>query len=214
MIPVVNYPSSSIASRSKAIARAISELEGDSKDLHLVALSTAGVDANVAIGHLGVNCKSLTTIGAPHRGSRMAEWAASQSVDYRLLGNALPMTGLGIDSFVEFTSDNLELTPVPQREEVNYFSIGASVAPENLNHTLFFSEQVLANDEEEIDNDHDGMFMVREVEFGNYLVTFNLCHNDYLGNAKSDYWKNVYRLAADNIIYTEDRERRQNKRDS
>jgi hypothetical protein len=88
--------------------------------------------------------------------------------------------------------------------------MGAAVAPPNLNQSLYFSEEVLSDPEYDVDTDHDGMFRVKEVELENYLVTFNLCHNDYLGNSKSDYWKNVYRLAADNISYTEEHAKKAN----
>lgn len=201
LMPIINYPSTSLAERGERIAEMASKL---GRRAHLVALSVSGVDARLAIGHLGLKVKSLTTISSPNHGSRLAEWAGSDIMQYHLLGGLLPCVQVSAGSFAEMAPDNLAALAIPTQPDVQYYSTGSSMPPRLLNNSLNFAEQVL-NDPEEFDSEHDGVFMQKEQEWENYLTTFNLSHNEFLGQSKTDYWKNVYRLAADNIKHVDKR---------
>ena len=158
LMPIINYPSTTLAERGERIAEMASKL---GRRLHLVALSVSGVDANLAVGHLGLKVKSLTTISSPHKGSRLAEWAGSESLRYHKLGGLLPSVQVSAGSFAEMAPDNLEAIAIPTQPDVQYYSIGSSMPVPQLNPSLQWADKVL-NDPDDFDNDHDGVFMQKE----------------------------------------------------
>lgn len=136
-MPIINYPSTTLAERGERIAEMASKL---GRRTHLVALSVSGVDANLAVGHLGLKLKSLTTISSPHNGSRLAEWAGSESMLYHKLGGLLPSVQVSAGSFAEMAPDNLAAIAIPTQPDVQYYSIGSSMPTPQLNPSLQWSD--------------------------------------------------------------------------
>lgn len=85
-------PTGSIETRARQLADAVDRIEGEK--VNLIAHSMGGLDARYAIAKLGLSHRvaSLTTIGAPHRGTPLADVGAG--VLPRKVGRALRLDGV------------------------------------------------------------------------------------------------------------------------
>jgi triacylglycerol lipase len=88
----------SVSERAVALARAVTVL--DERRVNVVAHSMGGLDARLAVAHLGLadRVAALVTIGTPHRGSPLAD--LSTDVARRIgLKRVLETAGVPLDAF-------------------------------------------------------------------------------------------------------------------
>jgi triacylglycerol lipase len=120
-------PVSSVAVRAQQLADYIRELPGP---VNIVAHSLGGLDARYAITRLGLDDRvaSLTSVGAPHRGTPLADHAAL--LDKLKLHRLLGLFGLDVEAFFDMSREQARKFNqlVPDVEEVSYLCV-VGVAP-------------------------------------------------------------------------------------
>lgn len=113
-------PAASIATRAEALAEAVRALPA--KKVNIIAHSMGGLDARYAISRLGLSDRvaSLITVGTPHRGTPVANAAAS--VLGELLGLRRWLSGVGVEALFDLTTDHLAdfNRSVPDARGVHY----------------------------------------------------------------------------------------------
>jgi triacylglycerol lipase len=105
-------PAAGVAVRAAELAAAVRDLG----PVHLVGHSLGGLDARHAVTHLGVEAVSVTTLGTPHRGSPVADWA----VRLCRTGAVRDLTTAACERFNHAT---------PDRPGVRYFSVAGLIGP-------------------------------------------------------------------------------------
>ena len=85
--------------------------------VHLVGHSLGGLDARHAVARLGTPAVTVTTVGTPHRGSPVADWAA------RLLRRGGAVRDLTTAACVAFNR------ATPDAPGVRYFSVAGVIEP-------------------------------------------------------------------------------------
>jgi triacylglycerol lipase len=117
-------PTGGIADRAVQL-RLFLDREAPREPVHIIGHSMGGLDARYLISRLGMAARvlSLTTLGTPHRGSPVADWALSRVV--RLVGPMFDCLGISRQAFADLTvarckKFNAETPDVPG---VRYFSV-------------------------------------------------------------------------------------------
>ena len=117
-------PTSGIADRAAQL-KAFLDREAPGEPVHLVGHSMGGLDARFMIAHLGMASRvlSLTTLGSPHRGSPVADWAVSRFT--RMLGPMFDRMGVPRQAFEDLTVARCKQfnDETPDAPGVRYFSV-------------------------------------------------------------------------------------------
>ena len=117
-------PVGSIAERAAVLARAIGEVEA--KRVNVLAHSMGGLDARFAIARLGLDRRvaALVTVGAPHRGSPLADLSTDIARRVGLLG-VLESAGVPFDAFHDLAIARMARfnEEVPDARAVAYASV-------------------------------------------------------------------------------------------
>ena len=163
-----------VEARARALAGAVERLGGGK--VNLVAHSMGGLDARWWIGRLGGHAKvaSLVTIGAPHRGTSVADWGA------RRVGSALSgwrlLREVGIDptAFGDLTREACEERNalLAGEPEVPTFSYGGARPWWETAAPLLPSFRILQRAE----GPNDGLVSVWSARFGEYRGTVPADH--------------------------------------
>jgi triacylglycerol lipase len=120
-----------VAARAEALAQAIRAIE--SERVHLIAHSMGGLDGRYALAKLGIAEKvaTLITVGAPHRGTPLADLGAGfgQKLGLFALSRAL---SLDVGAFRDLTRPKLLRfnEEIPDAEGVRYASFIGAVSRE------------------------------------------------------------------------------------
>ena len=127
-------PVGSVKARAAQLVAHVNAL--DAPRVNLVAHSMGGIDARYALARLGLDAKvaSLTTIGAPHRGTPLAD--VGGAVLGPRVARALRMDGVGDITTKKMAAFNRRIRDV---DGVAYFShVGAlaGIVPSNLHPLL------------------------------------------------------------------------------
>ncbi|WVW79990.1 hypothetical protein I302_101963 [Kwoniella bestiolae CBS 10118] len=185
---------SSIKDRAKILEEVISE-KFPGREVNLIGHSMGGLDCRYLISELKPKAFrpiSLTTISTPHRGSPFADYVIDNVIGRDRLPTMLslietlklPHTGdgtafsaLGTHSMKEFNAQVLD------REDVSYYSWGASVEP-GLFDTFRWPHSVILAKE----GPNDGLVSVHSAMWGEYRGTLvGVNHLDLVG------WVNTVR---------------------
>ncbi|OCF74844.1 triacylglycerol lipase [Kwoniella mangroviensis CBS 8886] len=185
---------SSIKDRAKILEEVISE-KYPGREVNLIGHSMGGLDCRYLISELKPKAFrpiSLTTISTPHRGSPFADYVIDNVIGRDRLPTMLslietlrlPHTGdgtafsaLGTHSMKEFNAQVLD------REDVSYYSWGASVEP-GLFDTFRWPHSVILAKE----GPNDGLVSVHSAMWGEYRGTLvGVNHLDLVG------WVNTVR---------------------
>ncbi|WVR03961.1 hypothetical protein IAU60_000960 [Kwoniella sp. DSM 27419] len=185
---------SSIKDRAAILEQVISE-KFPGREVNLIGHSMGGLDCRYLISELQPKAFkpiSLTTISTPHRGSPFADYVIDQIVGRERLPTllslieklGLPQSGdgtafaaLGTHSMKEFNAQILD------RDDVKYYSWGASVEP-GLLDTWRFPHSVILSKE----GPNDGLVSVHSAMWGEYRGTLvGVNHLDLVG------WVNTVR---------------------
>ncbi len=165
----------SIAERAQKLAEYLASVP--EKELILIAYSMGGLDSRYLIHKLDPEhrVRRLVTIGTPHRGSSLAEWAlkaprvlmcAARALGRRALEDMRPTT---CDQF------NVE---IPDREDVVYSSYAANRSIAELPFLFRSWAKVIANNE---DSDNDSQVSVLSAKWGEFKGVLEADHIELLG---------------------------------
>jgi triacylglycerol lipase len=168
----------SIAERAAQLARFV-ETTG-AKRLNVVAHSMGGLDARLAIARLGLDRRvaALVTVGAPHRGSPLAD--LSGGLDTGLLQKALSVAGISIGAFRDLTSESMARfnEEVPDVPGVAYASVvGRVVRIRRTNPLLVPSHLWL----QRTAGDNDGVVPTSSQRWGQVLAEIEADHWAQIG---------------------------------
>ncbi len=125
----------SVARRANVLMEQLGRAVG-TRPVHLIAHSMGGLDARHMITHLDMATRvlSLTTIGTPHRGSPVADWAVAQA---RRTGvfRLLELSPVDQQAFLDLCTQPCAAfnLATPDAAGVRYFSIAGDAARD---HTL------------------------------------------------------------------------------
>ncbi len=177
------------------------------QNVNIVAHSLGGLDARYAISILGAKqIVSLTTIGTPHRGSPLADWAVDQMKSkgfwyrfFKLLGydfagrRFLPeLTLAGMENFNR---------RVPDSPTVKYFYVRtrASFEKGNMSYLLWFPERWLNSQHSALlANGTDGLVPYDSQNWGQEVASLELDHlgqmnhHEFRSLDNSDESKHLY----------------------
>nr|XP_018264559.1 triacylglycerol lipase [Kwoniella dejecticola CBS 10117]OBR86717.1 triacylglycerol lipase [Kwoniella dejecticola CBS 10117] len=179
---------SSIKDRAKKLEEVISE-KFPGREVNLIGHSMGGLDCRYLISELRPKAFrpiSLTTISTPHRGSPFADYVIDNVIGrdrlptmLSLIENlGLPHTGdgtafsaLGTHSMKEFNAQVLD------KEDVNYYSWGASTEPGFFDTFRWPHSVILAKE-----GPNDGLVSVHSAMWGEYRGTLvGVNHLDLVG---------------------------------
>lgn len=124
-------PTAGVADRAADLRRYILR-EVPAGPVHIIAHSMGGLDARYMIANLGMESRvrSLTTIGTPHRGTVLADWAVRRFA--RLIVPFLRVAQIPHQAFYDLMTDECRRfnAVVPDAPGVRYFSVaGRAEAP-------------------------------------------------------------------------------------
>jgi triacylglycerol lipase len=169
-----------------AVLKNFLETEFRGQQVNIVAHSLGGLDARYAASVLGARqIASITTIGTPHLGSPLANWAARQSENgspwywfFRLLGYDLRQRRF----LKEITTDFMATTFNPRVQNlasVKYFSVvtSANFRDSSMSYWFYFPVRWLEGEKHPLSaNGHDGLVPRDSQVWGKVLVTQTLDH--------------------------------------
>jgi triacylglycerol lipase len=165
-------PTDSIGCRAAQL-KALVDRESPQEPVHILAHSMGGLDARHMITHLDMSARvlSLTTLGTPHHGSPMADWALARMV--RLVGPVFDLFGLPRQAFADLTveacrSFNARTPDVPG---VRYFSVAGRV-PHRLLPSWQLSEPIVRRAE----GPNDGIVSVTSATWGEHCELWDADH--------------------------------------
>lgn len=144
-------PSAGVEVRAAELAAAVDGLG----PVHLIGHSLGGLDARHAVTHLGTLAATVTTVGTPHRGSPVADWAV------RLVkrGAVRDLTTAACERFNRDTPD------VPG---VRYFSVAGVIGPGWLTAGWAAPHRLVRR----VDGPNDGVVSVASATWGERCDTW------------------------------------------
>lgn len=169
-----------------AVLKNFLETDLKGKMVNLVGHSLGGLDARYVVSVLNsTQVASITTIGTPHRGSPVADWAVRQSKRgslwywfFRLLGYDMDLRRF----LPEITTDSMEkvFNPrVPNRADVRYNSVVSSGRFEDgtMSYILWFPAHWLEGEKHQLSaSGHDGLVPKESQKWGNVIADVTLDH--------------------------------------
>ena len=168
LIPEVP-PAGTIAERAEVLARKL--FRSDVPAFALAAHSMGGLDARHLITYLDPDrrVKSLLTVSTPHRGSPLATWMLES-------GGPIPawFRYIGRPALDELTPTSRAVTPIPDREDVDYSSYASCRHADEL--PFWFRPYGRM-----IQEDNDGMVPVSSAHWGNFRGIVRADHLELLG---------------------------------
>jgi triacylglycerol lipase len=192
-------PTASIELRAKQLAHQIKRLDGR---VNIIAHSMGGLDARLAIARYGLDQRvaSLTTIGTPHHGTPLADFAAVLG-EWRRSRRLLGQLGLNVDGVYDVSTErmrefNRQVQDVP---DVLYTNIVAAADPEagGVHAMLLYGHRYLSR----MVGPNDGIVPSRSQLWGETLEEIDADHWAQIGwSARFDvhglYARIAQRLAA------------------
>jgi triacylglycerol lipase len=191
-----------------------SDLKG--KMVNLVAHSLGGLDARYVVSVLkSTQVASVTTIGTPHHGSPVADWAIRQSKRgspwywfFRLLGYDMDLRRF----LPEITTDSMEkvFNPrVPDRADVRYFSVisSGSFRENSMSYILWFPARWLEGEKHLLSaHGHDGLVPKDSQKWGKVIADVTLDHlgqmnhHELRSHSQQETALQVYRVIYDTLL--------------
>lgn len=168
-----------------AVLKNYLETDMRNQSVNVIAHSLGGLDARYAISILGSKqIASLTTIGTPHRGSPLADWAMSEVKEKGLWYRFFKLLGYdmaGRRFLPELTLAGMDVfnRRVPDSPSVKYYSVRtrASFARGNMSYLLWFPARWLEGQHSALAaNGHDGLVPYDSQSWGKELAALEMDH--------------------------------------
>jgi len=199
-----------------AVLKNFLETDLRGKMVNLVAHSLGGLDARYVVSVLNsTQVASITTIGTPHRGSPVADWAMRQSKRGSLWYWFFRLVGYDMDLrrfLPEITTDSMEkvFNPrVPNRADVRYNSVisSASFNDGTMSYFLWFPAHWLEGEKHQLAaHGHDGLVPKDSQRWGNVIADVTLDHlgqmnhHEWRAHSQQDTSLRVYALIYDTLL--------------
>jgi triacylglycerol lipase len=168
-----------VEARARALARLIRNASPD-EPVHVIAHSMGGLDARHMISHLGMHERvtSLVTLGAPHRGSPVAD-RVSDYVRSSKLRDVLRLTHLENTALRDLRTDVCARwnERTPDAPGVKYFSIAGVKPREEMIYGLRFTHDVVAAAE----GRNDGLVSESSAQWGETWKRWDCDHVNMIG---------------------------------
>lgn len=186
-VKVVNLTTDSSIGERAAVLKNYLETEFPAGVVvNIIAHSLGGLDARYAVSVLGCQkIASITTIGTPHRGSPLADWAVEQTKGgkpwywfFRLLGFDMAKRRF----LPELTTGHMSQIfnqRVLDSPEVRYFSVRtrASFTARNMSYLFWFTSRWLEGRNHYLNvNGHDGLVPYDSQEWGTLIASAEIDH--------------------------------------
>ncbi len=142
---------------------------------HLIGHSLGGLDARLAVTHLGAEAVTVTTVGTPHRGSPVADHLARFT---RRGGAVRDLTTAACERFNRHT---------PNRPGVRYFSVAGVIEPGWLTPGWALPSRIVSR----VEGPNDGVVSVMSAEWGEQCDRWPGDHLNLVN------WPNRRRVKAD-----------------
>jgi triacylglycerol lipase len=167
------FPTLGIAERAQQLKTFIDTyLPGQA--LHLIGHSMGGLDCRYLISRLGMAdyVQSLTTVGAPHRGTVFADWCTRRLE--RLVRPLLQHLGIPYQAFYDLTTERcLQFNEeVPNAPQVRYFSVAGQAQASWRTPQLRMSQGIVT----EVEGPNDGLVSVASAAWGEQLDVWDCDH--------------------------------------
>jgi triacylglycerol lipase len=193
-----------------AVLKNFIETEFPGQMVNIIAHSLGGLDARYAVSVLGCQqVASITTIGTPHYGSPLADWAERQTRKgypwywfFRLMGYDMAKRRF----LKEITTDFMKNTFNPKvldSLDVRYFSVATYGSWDNftMSHVFWMTSRWLEREENALtEHGHDGMVPTDSMKWGKVIGTFE---SDHLGQINHHEFRMTDQLDISYNIYTE-----------
>ena len=172
-------PLGSVEMRAKRLRDCIRDAAGDEK-VHVIAHSMGGLDARHMITHLGMDSQVLTlvTLGAPHRGSPIADRVFDFATRTRLL-DVLKLSKIEHAALHDLRPDACARRneTTPDAPGVRYFSIAGVKPRDEMIYGLRFTHDVVAP----VDGPNDGLVSARSAAWGEVWPRWDCDHVNLVG---------------------------------
>lgn len=198
-----------------AVLKNFIETEFPGRMVNLVAHSLGGLDARYVVSRLGCQqVASITTIGTPHHGTPLANWAERQARKgypwywfFRLLGYDMAKRRF----LKEITTDFMDGTFNPKVQNINevrYYSVITSAAFYNytMSHLFWFPTRWLEGEHHPLSqHGHDGMVPMDSMRWGKVIGMFEadhlsqINHHEFRATNQMDVSYNIYQAIYDNL---------------
>lgn len=184
-VKVVHLPTDASIAERAAVLKNFLETDMKGRMVNIVAHSLGGLDARYAATVLGSNqMSSITTIGTPHLGSPLADWAANQVDNSGLWYWLLRLVGFDMKHrrfLKEITTHGMKTfnEKVPNRSDVRYFSVRtrASFREGTMSGFLWLPARWLEGQGHYMTaNGHDGMVPFDSQSWGRDLAAASIDH--------------------------------------
>jgi triacylglycerol lipase len=148
--------------------------------VHVIAHSMGGLDARHMISRLGMHDQviALVTLGAPHRGSPVADRVFAAAKRLRVL-EALRRTGVEHEAIADLRTEACARwnESTPDAPGVRYFSIAGVKPREQMMYGLRFTHDVVAP----LEGPNDGLVSARSAAWGEVLPRWDCDHVNLIG---------------------------------
>lgn len=198
-----------------AVLKNFLETEMPGQMVNIVAHSLGGLDARYLVSVLGCQqVASITTIGTPHLGTPLADWADRQTRKgypwywfFRLLGYNMSQRRFLKEITTHFMKDTFN-PKVQDSPDVRYFSVTTQASWENftMSHIFWFTSRWLEREHNPLsENGHDGMVPKDSMKWGKVIGNFEIDHlgqinhQEFRMTDQTDVSYNIYQAIYDNL---------------
>ena len=197
-VKVVELSTDSSIEERAAVLKNYIETEFRDQKVNLICHSLGGLDARYAASVLGTwQIASISTIGTPHRGTPLADWADTQTKGrkpwywfFRLLGYDMKQRRFLPELTTHFMAATFNVKVV-DNPGVKYFSVRtkASFKDSSMSYLLWFTSRWLEGQYNPMaNNGHDGLVPLDSQGWGQVLADVQL---DHLGQINHNAFRMV-----------------------
>lgn len=176
----VEVPGVAAVARRAAVLKSQIERLAGARPVHLIAHSMGGLDARHMITHLGMapHVRSLTTLGTPHRGSPVADWAVAQAKKTGVF-RLLELSPVDLQAFLDLCAAPCAAfnAATPDAPGVRYFSVAGNAARERTLLPLRLCHDLVR----EREGANDGLVSVASATWGARCVAWPADHAQQIG---------------------------------
>ncbi len=165
-------------------------LQATDQPVHIIAHSQGGLDSRHMISHLDMANQvcSLTTIGTPHRGSPVADWAISKSQQIGVL-KMLEWSSMDTQAFLDLRTTECATfnEKTPDAEGIKYLSVAGEPKREHTLRALRMCHDIVF----EAEGPNDGLVSSQSARWGEEAIIWPADHAQQIGwfNDPSFNWR-------------------------
>jgi triacylglycerol lipase len=165
-------------------------LQATDQPVHIIAHSQGGLDSRHMISHLDManQVRSLTTIGTPHRGSPVADWAISKSQQIGVF-KMLEWSSMDTQAFLDLRTTECATfnEKTPDDEGIKYLSVAGEPKREHTLRALRMCHDIVF----EAEGPNDGLVSSQSARWGEEAIIWRADHAQQIGwfNDPSFDWR-------------------------